>query len=88
MSNRKKIITSLPESLLEQVDSIVKEDHKNRSELIREALVLYLTDRRKKQIRREMVEGYQKMGDLNQSLSEDGIDADLADLKQYELNLK
>ncbi|MDD2216050.1 MAG: ribbon-helix-helix protein, CopG family [Eubacteriales bacterium] len=88
MSNRKKIITSLPESLLEQVDSIVKEDHKNRSELIREALVLYLTDRRKKQIRREMVEGYQKMGDLNQSLSEDGIGADLADLKQYELNLK
>ena len=87
MSNLKKIIISLPESLLEQADCIVKEDKKNRSELVREALTFYLAERKKKRIRTEMMHGYREMGMLNLSLSEEGLGEDLADLKQYENEL-
>jgi len=87
MSNLKKVIISLPESLLDQADRIMKEDDKNRSELVREALVLYLNERKKERIREELMHGYKAMGLLNISLSEEGIDADLADLNQYEKDL-
>jgi CopG family transcriptional regulator / antitoxin EndoAI len=87
MSNMKKIIVSLPESLLEQADCIVKEDEKNRSELVREALTLYLVERKKQRIRTEMMHGYKEMGMLNLRLSEEGLGEDLGDLNQYEKEL-
>lgn len=88
MSNLKKIIVSLPEPLLEQTDHVLAEEHKNRSELIREALVLYLSERRKKGIREQMERGYLEMGEINLTLSEEGLDSDLADLVQYEAKWK
>ena len=38
----KKVLIALPPGLLEQVDFIAKTEHRNRSELIREALRRYL----------------------------------------------
>ncbi len=87
MSNLKKIIISLPGLLLEQTDRIAEQQNKNRSELIREALILYLDEQKKKQIRLELIRGYEEMGALNLSLSEDGMGDALADLKQYETKL-
>lgn len=87
MSNLKKIIVSLPETLLEQADRMMKEDKKNRSELVRDAIALYLEVRKKERIRKEMIQGYQEMGMLNLSLSEEGLEADLADLHRYEKDL-
>lgn len=88
MSNLKKIIVSLPESLLEQAKLIMEDEEKNRSELIREALALYLAEREKKRIRNALVEGYKEMSILNLNLSEEGLEANLEDLNQYERNLK
>lgn len=88
MSNLKKIIVSLPEALLHQADRVMEEENRNRSELVREALALYLSERRKKLIHDQMVRGYQEMGMLNQSFSEEGLAADLADLVQYETEWK
>ena len=88
MSNLKKIIVSLPQPLLEQADRVMEEEKKNRSELVREALSLYLSERKKKLIRDHMERGYQEMGMLNQTLSEEGLAADLADLIQYETKWK
>ena len=36
---------ALPKELVKKVDEVAKKDYKNRSELIREALRVYLTDR-------------------------------------------
>lgn len=41
----KKILFSLPEALLAEIDSVAAEEHRSRSELIREATRRYITDR-------------------------------------------
>ncbi len=41
-----KVIVSLPDELLDQVDRIARQEHRSRSELLREALRLYIRTRR------------------------------------------
>ena len=41
-----KVMVSLPEDLLAEVDRVAKEEDRNRSELLREAVRLYLEVRR------------------------------------------
>jgi metal-responsive CopG/Arc/MetJ family transcriptional regulator len=41
----KKILFSLPEALLVEIDRAAAEEHRSRSELIREATRRYITDR-------------------------------------------
>jgi len=88
MSNLKKIIISLPESLLRQTDNLVKLQGKNRSGLIREALAFYLTEYKKKQIREQLISGYEKMKEINLNLAEEGMGNTLTDLKEYETKLR
>jgi uncharacterized protein (DUF433 family) len=45
-----KILVSLPEKFLEAVDRVAAEEHRSRSELIREALRIYLETRQVKKI--------------------------------------
>ncbi len=87
MSNLKKIIISLPASLLEQTDRIAEAQKKNRSELIREALNLYHEEEKKKQIRAELIRGYEEMSGLNLLLAEEGMEETLTDLEKYESKL-
>ncbi len=84
MQNLKKIIITLPGALLEQADRASREENKNRSELIREALILYLAEQKKKRIRQELIRGYEEMGKLSLSLAEEGMREALADLEEYE----
>jgi len=42
-----KILVSLPEKFLEEVDSVAAAEHRSRSELIREALRAYLEIKKK-----------------------------------------
>ncbi|MGI6751240.1 MAG: CopG family ribbon-helix-helix protein [Anaerovoracaceae bacterium] len=88
MSNMKKIIVSLPESLLVKIDDQSKLEGKNRSVVIREALALYLAERKKAEIEKCMREGYLAMGQLNLQLSEEGLGIDLQSLTAYEKILK
>jgi len=41
----KKVMISLPDELLAQIDSVAGEEHRSRSELIREAARLYIAGR-------------------------------------------
>ena len=41
-----KVMVSFPEEFLEQVDQVAREEHRSRSELLREALRLYIEMRR------------------------------------------
>lgn len=45
-----KILVSLPEKFLEDVDRVAAEEHRSRSELIREALRAYLETRKGKKV--------------------------------------
>ena len=84
MSNLKKIIITLPDSLLKQADQIAEEQKNNRSELIREALILYLAEQKKKRIRTELIRGYEEMKELNLRLAEEGMGESLENQKVYE----
>lgn len=87
MAETKRIMISLPNSLLEEVDDIVSMESKNRSEFIREAMKLYLRERKKIQIKEEMKSGYREMSQINLFLAEIGVEEDLNELINYENRL-
>jgi len=87
MAETKRIMISLPDSLLEEIDGIVSIERKNRSEFIREAMKLYIRERQKIQIREKMKCGYKEMGHINLTLSEIGLEEDLKELSYYEVKL-
>lgn len=88
MSNLRKIIVSLPEPLLEQIDAQSEAEGKNRSVVVRDALTLYLMEQKKARIKGQMKQGYQEMGLLNLQLAEEGVEADMRNLNAYEKKLK
>ncbi len=87
MAESKRIIISLPDSLLREVDDLVEKEKRNRSEFIREAMKLYIRERRKIQIREKMKKGYREMGSINLLLCEAGLDIDVTTLRSYETKL-
>jgi CopG family transcriptional regulator/antitoxin EndoAI len=73
LANTKRIMISLPQNLLKEVDGVVEIEKRSRSEFIREAMKLYLQERKKKQIRESMQEGYMEMARLNLTLANEAI---------------
>lgn len=87
MSETKRIMISLPDSLLEEVDFMVSMEQKNRSEFIREAMKLYIREKRKVDICEKLKDGYKKMSKINLSLAEMGLEQDMEELDVYEVKL-
>ncbi|MFZ5646694.1 MAG: CopG family ribbon-helix-helix protein [Bacillota bacterium] len=75
MTQVKRIMISLPDSLLAEVDGIVAAEQLNRSEFIREAMKLYIAERKRRMLREQMKKGYMEMAKINLSLA----------VEQYEL---
>ncbi len=84
MSETKKIILSLPEELLRQADAQAEESEISRSEWVRRAIVLSLTQSKRERIRRFMEAGYREMGLLNLQLAEEAVAVDTSDFIIYE----
>ncbi len=76
MKLTKRIMISLPQNLLREVDGVVELERKTRSEFIREAMKLYLQEREKKQIRERLQEGYMEMARLNLYLANEALNAE------------
>ena len=76
MSQLKKVLITVPDSLLEAVDSAAKVENVNRSEFVREAMKMYLSERKKRARKEELKKGYQEMAALNLSLAETFFDAE------------
>lgn len=87
MADTKKIIVNLPDSLLKEVDDLVSVEENNRSDLIKEAMELYVREQRRLQIKEDMKQGYLEMSQINISLSEMGLAEDIRELYVYETNL-
>lgn len=69
MPASKRIIITVPETLLCEVDDITMLESKNRSELVREAIRFYLGERKKKLMLEQMKKGYLEMAEINLSLA-------------------
>lgn len=82
MAEKRKILVSLPASLLKEVDSIVSIEKTNRSEFIRKAARLYIRERKKIQAREKLIKGYQEMAEINLEIAEEFFDID-NELQQY-----
>ncbi|GBF11920.1 antitoxin EndoAI [Tepidibacillus sp. HK-1] len=73
MASTKRIMITLPQNLLQEVDGVVRKENLNRSELIREAMKLYLQERRKRSIRESMQKGYMEMANINLNLASESF---------------
>ncbi len=69
MPNTKRIMISLPAHLLEEVDDLLIIEKMNRSEFIREAMKLYISEKRRRDLREQMKQGYQLMAALNLAIA-------------------
>lgn len=69
MSRVKRIMISLPGNLLEEVDGIAAAERLNRSEFIREAMKLYIQERKRHLLREQMKKGYKEMAQINLALA-------------------
>ena len=69
MSRVKRIMISIPENLLKEVDGLADREKRNRSEFIREAMKLYISEQQKRNIREQMKKGYQEMAQINLGLA-------------------
>ncbi|MEW5953561.1 MAG: ribbon-helix-helix protein, CopG family [Bacillota bacterium] len=69
MAQVKRIMISLPDALLAEVDCIVEAESLNRSELIREAMRLYIRERKRRLLREQMIKGYMEMATINLALA-------------------
>ena len=87
VAHLKKILISLPDSLLEEVDSIVTVEKMNRSEFVREAMKLYIREKRRIEMLDKMKKGYQEMAEINLKLAEMCFDADSELCVNYEQKL-
>ncbi|MGE5417403.1 MAG: CopG family ribbon-helix-helix protein [Acidobacteriota bacterium] len=73
MPASKKIIVSIPEQLLHDLDKTSAIEGKNRSEVIREAINLYLGERRNQALKEQLRKGYLEMGDINKAIAEENF---------------
>jgi len=88
LAQLKKILISLPDNLLKEVDSIVAMERINRSEFVREAMKLYIREKRKIEMRDRMKKGYQQMAEINKKLAEIWFEADNEQQQKYEEGLR
>ncbi|MDP4145077.1 MAG: CopG family transcriptional regulator [Bacillota bacterium] len=87
MSSSKRLVVNLSETLCNEFDEALKEDCKKRSEFIKEAIILYIEEKKKLNYIDRMKKGYLEMADINLEISEMGFAADIHELKNYEVKL-
>ncbi len=84
MAQAKRIMVSLPDSLLQEVDGIVRREEGNRSAFVREAMLLLIRERHRLAELEKWRSGYEKTAVINRKLAEDGLEQDLQTLESYE----
>lgn len=87
MPQYKKILISLPDTLLDEIDEYVMSEHINRSEFVRRAMKGFLREKQLNSIRERLKEGYQEMGDINLAIAEMCFEADNEMCLAYEEKL-
>lgn len=87
MSHHKKILISLPDTLLSEVDNLATSQKINRSEFIREAMKRYVAEQRRASLAASLKKGYEEMSDINIEIAELCVEADNIQQQSYEEKL-
>lgn len=87
MLKSKRLVVDISDTLCNEFDEALEQDCKKRSEFIREAIVLYIEEKKKLHFIEEMKNGYMEMAELNQKICEMGFCSDMKELKEYEVKL-
>ncbi|NEU32597.1 CopG family ribbon-helix-helix protein [bacterium LRH843] len=69
----KRIVVNLPQHLLNEVDGVIKQENVNRSEFISQATKMYLRERKRRQIRETMQQGYMEMAKINLNIASESF---------------
>jgi CopG family transcriptional regulator / antitoxin EndoAI len=85
MSSSKRLVVNLTETLSNEFDRALKEDHKKKSQFIRDAIILYIEERKKLKYIDDMKKGYMEMAQINFEISEMSCADDLKCLEEYEV---
>lgn len=72
MNGTKRVMICLSDQLLTEIDGIAAGENRNRSEFIREIIKLYIRERKKREIREKLREGYLELSQLNLQLANAG----------------
>lgn len=84
MPASRRIIITVPESLLNEVDCFTTAEEMNRSEFVREAISFYLRERKRKLFLEQMKKGYLEMAEINLSIACDNLVLEEEALKAIE----
>ena len=87
MPQNKKILISLPDTLLSEIDEYVINENINRSEFVRRAMKGFLREKHLNTMRDRLIRGYQEMGELNLSFAEMYFETDCLTQLRYEEKL-
>jgi len=87
LARLKKILISLPDSLLDELDAMVDSQQVNRSELIREAMRFYLKEKKRVEMSARMKKGYEEMAEINLEIANAWLAADTCLQRSYEEKL-
>lgn len=87
MSSSKKLLVKVQDKQNEEFNKVLKEDYKKTSEFIKEAVILYIEQKKKSSFINEMKKGYLDMSQINLEISEMGLANDTCDFKEYEARL-
>lgn len=69
MPASKRIIVTISDNLLSEVDHVMVVEQRNRSEIVREAIVFYLKNRKKEMMIEHMKRGYLEMAPINLNIA-------------------
>jgi CopG family transcriptional regulator/antitoxin EndoAI len=87
LSHQKKILISLPDALLTEVDSLATAQKINRSEFVREAMRRYVDEQKSASLNQALRKGYEQMADINLEIAEFCLEADNIQQQSYEEKL-
>ncbi len=87
LSHQKRILISLPDTLLNEVDSLATAQKLNRSELIREAARSYVAQQKNASYAESLRKGYESMAEINIEIAELCLEADNIQQQSYEEKL-
>lgn len=75
MSNKdkEKIMFTLPDYILSEVDQIVQMENSNREDFAKAAFQFYIAQKKKISLKESMIKGYKEMAKINLSLAELGM---------------
>lgn len=73
LANTKRIVISLPQQVINEVDRMIKNENLDRSEFIHQATKMYIREKKKRHIRESMRQGYMEMAKINLNIASEAF---------------